>query len=388
MAADLRAYLAPRRVRYYPTRGTGYASQISPPPHLVGLRVDALDALSAETDPVVVASAVALAETVPDASLRPAGFSVSRGEEIDLGRTRGRPRRCRLRAGRAGHRARPVRGPWRDSRRLSGDRGAGGADRALRGRNRLDALVLDLHPALAGEAERIEFAPAAELDAEHRGIAELALADDLVPARAGAKPSLPGALPLEHFRAPLELVAEGAAVILSPADEIEPALRDHWEDATTAMHADDARHLYVDVAAPLAAPRGALDHLRRRSGFRGVPRLEGGVAGAQHEGGRGRAGEAARLRLPDHRRLRRARRSGARPLQPRPARRRDPRRPPALPGPRPGLRRGAPQGGLRLAGAAAGRLSVQAPRPPPPARRGTAAGSGARPPRLHRAAGR
>ena len=42
-------------------------------------------------------------------------------------------------------------------------------------------------------------------------------------------------------------------MILSPADEIEPALRDHWEDATTAMHADDARHLYVDVAAPLAA---------------------------------------------------------------------------------------------------------------------------------------
>ena len=78
MAADLRAYLAPRRIRYYPTRGTGYASQISPPPHLVGLRIDALDALSAETDPVVVASAIALAETVPDASLRPAGFSVSR----------------------------------------------------------------------------------------------------------------------------------------------------------------------------------------------------------------------------------------------------------------------------------------------------------------------
>ena len=66
MAADLRAYLAPRRVRYYPSRGTGYASQISPPPHLVGLRIDALDALTAESDPVVVASAIALAEAVPE----------------------------------------------------------------------------------------------------------------------------------------------------------------------------------------------------------------------------------------------------------------------------------------------------------------------------------
>src|SRR5206468_12620944 len=35
--------------------------------------------------PVVVASAVALAEAVPDASLRPGGFSLSAGEEVDLG---------------------------------------------------------------------------------------------------------------------------------------------------------------------------------------------------------------------------------------------------------------------------------------------------------------
>src|ERR1044072_9099404 len=59
-------------------------------------------------------------------------------------------------------------------------------------------------------------------------------------------------LPLEHFGPPLDLVPEGAAVILAAAEEIAPALRDHWEDATAAMHADDARHLYVDVATPLA----------------------------------------------------------------------------------------------------------------------------------------
>src|SRR6201999_3284304 len=44
---------------------------------------------------------------------------------------------------------------------------------------------------------------------------------------------------------------------LAAAEEIEPALRDVWEDATTSMKAEDARHLYVDVAAPLAA-RAAL----------------------------------------------------------------------------------------------------------------------------------
>ena len=85
LAADLRAYLTPRRVRLYPSRGTGYASSVTPPPHLVGLRIDALDALVAEPDAIVVAGATALAEAVPDASLRPAGFAISQGEEIEFG---------------------------------------------------------------------------------------------------------------------------------------------------------------------------------------------------------------------------------------------------------------------------------------------------------------
>jgi transcription-repair coupling factor (superfamily II helicase) len=259
MAADLRAYLAPRRVRYYPTRGTGYASQVSPPPHLVGLRIDALDALRAEEEPVVVASAVALAEAVPDTSLRPAGFSVTRGEEIDLGA-------------------------------LGDDLVAAGYERVEqvtdRGQFAVRGGILDVFPATEeravrielfgdevdslrwfstftqrslGEAERVELAPAAELDAEHRGLAARAALEgaEARPAAPGGEaedaPGIVSVLPLEHFRAPLDLVPEAAAVILSPADEIEPALRDHWEDATTAMHAEDARHLYVDVAGPLAA---------------------------------------------------------------------------------------------------------------------------------------
>src|SRR5271154_6796821 len=47
MAADLRAWLSPRQVRYYPSRGVAYESHLAPPPPLVGLRVAALDALLA-----------------------------------------------------------------------------------------------------------------------------------------------------------------------------------------------------------------------------------------------------------------------------------------------------------------------------------------------------
>src|SRR5215203_5680205 len=250
LAADLRAYLAPRRVRLYPSRGTGYASHVSPPPHLVGLRIDALDALGTESDAVVVASAPALAEAVPDASLRPAGFAIALGEEIELAEV---------------------------TRSLA----AAGYERVEqveeRGQFAVRGGILDVYPATEeravrielfgvevesmrwfstftqrslGEAERVELAPAAELDAEHRELAELAA---MAAEEEGAEsPNLAEALPLEHFRAPLELVSDATAVVLVGAEEIEPALRDHWEDVTTAMHADDAQHLYVDVAEPLS----------------------------------------------------------------------------------------------------------------------------------------
>ncbi len=256
LAADLRAYLgAPRRVRLYPSRGTGYASHVTPPPHLVGLRIDALDGLRGEDDAIVVASATALAEAVPDSSLRPAGFSLGMGEEVDL-------------------------------ERVTRDLVAAGYERVEqveeRGQFALRGGILDVFPATEeravrielfgdeidsmrwfstftqrslGDAERVELSPAAELDVEHRELAELAAMEAEEVGREA--PSLAEVLPLDRFGAPLDLVPEEAAVILVAAEEIEPALRDHWEDATTAMHADDARHLYVDVAAPLAA-RAAL----------------------------------------------------------------------------------------------------------------------------------
>jgi transcription-repair coupling factor (superfamily II helicase) len=284
LAADLRAYLAPRRVRLYPSRGTGYASHVTPPPHLVGLRIDALEALSgarserdslmnSRTEPdrvgvseggdaVVVASATALAEAVPDASLRPSGFSLSVGEEIELDAVA----RDLIAAGyerveqvtERGQFA--VRGGILDAFPATEERAVrielfGDEIESMRWFSTFTQRSL-------GDAERVELAPAAELDLEHRELAELAALE--AAERGEEAPSPAEALPLEHFGAPLDLVPEGAATILVAAEEIEPALRDHWEDATTAMHADDARHLYVDVAAPLAdravlALRGAGD---------------------------------------------------------------------------------------------------------------------------------
>jgi transcription-repair coupling factor (superfamily II helicase) len=250
LAADLRAYLAPRRVRLYPSRGTGYASSVTPPPHLVGLRIDALDALTREADAVVVASAVALAEAVPDASLRPAGFEIAKGDEVDLGA-------------------------------VAEDLVAAGYERVEqveeRGQFAVRGGILDVYPATEeravrvelfgdevesmrwfstftqrslGDADVVELAPAAELDADHRELAALAALE--AAEGEGDATELAELLPLDQFRAPLDLVPANAAVVLAAPEEVEPALRDVWEDATTSMKAEDARHLYVDVARPLA----------------------------------------------------------------------------------------------------------------------------------------
>ena len=251
LAADLRAYLAPRRVRFYPSRGTGYASHVTPPPHLVGLRIDALEALRKEADAVVVAGATALAEAVPDAALRPAGFAFERGGEVDLdGAARELVAAGYQRVEQVEERGQfAVRGGILDVYPATEERAVrielfGDEVESMRWFSTFTQRSL-------GEADRVELAPAAELDAEHREAAELAAMAAEEEGRDA--PSAAEALPLEHFGAPLDLVPPEAAVILTAAEEIGPALRDHWQDATAAMHADDARHLYVEVEEPLAA---------------------------------------------------------------------------------------------------------------------------------------
>src|SRR5680860_707843 len=199
LAAGLRAYLAPRRVRFYPSRGTGYASHVTPPPHLVGLRIDALEGLRNEEDAVVVAGATALAEAVPDASLRPAGFALSRGGEVDLDAA------IRDLAGAGYQRVEQVE---------------------ERGQFAVRGGILDIYPATEERAVRIEL-----------------FGDEVESMRW-----------FSTFTQ--RSLGEAERVELAPAaEEIEPALRDHWEDATAAMHADDARHVDIEVAGIVGVHR-------------------------------------------------------------------------------------------------------------------------------------
>src|SRR6267154_2301877 len=181
LAADLRAWLAPRRVRYYPSRGVAYESHLAPPPHLVGLRVAALDSLlgaerAEEEPPVVVVSAVALSEKVPDPSLRPHSFTLRVGELLDLDE-------CAAELVGAGY----ERTDQVEERGQFAMRGGlldvfpATEERAVR----VDMFDVEIESLRwfstftqrsLGEVEEVEIAPAAELAAEHRELAEIAAA--------------------------------------------------------------------------------------------------------------------------------------------------------------------------------------------------------------------
>ena len=242
LAADMGAWLAPRPVRFYPGRGVAYESHLAPPPHLVGLRMAALDALldhpgAGGEPPVVVVSAVALSEKVPDPDLRPHGLRLAVGDVVDLGE-------------------------------LTADLVRAGYDRVEqvsdRGQFAVRGGIVDVYPATEeravrvelfdieveslrwfstftqrslGEAQAVEIAPAAELAPEHRELAEIAATDE-------DRPDIAELLPVDRFGAFLDLAGD-AAVILAAEEEVEPALRDHWQDVCAAFHDVDAHHLYV-----------------------------------------------------------------------------------------------------------------------------------------------
>jgi transcription-repair coupling factor (superfamily II helicase) len=245
LASDLKAWLEPRAVRFYPSRGVAYESHLAPPPHLVGLRVAALDALvRGEGAPVVVASAVALSEKVPDPALRPQGLRLARGDLVDLDE-------------------------------LAADLVAAGYERVEqvddRGQFAVRGGLLDLYPATEeravrvdlfdiqieslrwfstftqrslGEAEVVEIAPAAELAPEHRELAEIAALED-----ADERPDVAELLPVESFRAVLDLAPASARVLVAAEEDVDPALDDLWQDVTAAFHDEDAHHLYVSPEA-------------------------------------------------------------------------------------------------------------------------------------------
>src|SRR5215210_456714 len=240
LAADLTAFLSPRPVRLYPARGVRYESHLAPPPHLVGLRIAALDALIEGEGSVVVASVTALSEKVPDPKLRPHAFAIAKGELLDLDEVTDRLVACGY------QRVDQVE-----------DRG----QFALRGD------ILDVYPATEEravrcelfdieverlthfstftqrsleEAERVEIAPAAELGPEHRELAEIAATES-----AEDRPDIAELLPLDQFGEMLALVPDDAFVAVAAEEELAPSLADHWQDITTSFHDADAHQLYV-----------------------------------------------------------------------------------------------------------------------------------------------
>ncbi|HLL93312.1 MAG TPA: transcription-repair coupling factor [Solirubrobacteraceae bacterium] len=267
LAGDLRAWLAPRRVRYYPSRGVAYESHLAPPAHLVGLRVAALDALLAagatdgsppqggqagdraqDGQPVVVVSAVALSEKVPDPALRPHSFTLRVGELLDLDE-------CASELVSAGY-ERADQVEERGQFALRGgllDIFPATEERAVR----VDMFDVEIESLRwfstftqrsLGDVDEVEIAPAAELAIEHRELAEIAAATGTFSGGERAdeeRPDIAELLPVERFGALLDLVGEETELLVAAEEELGPALKDHWSDVCAAFGDADAHHLYV-----------------------------------------------------------------------------------------------------------------------------------------------
>src|SRR3954449_7241869 len=219
LAADLKAFLAPRLVRFYPARGVRYESHLAPPPHLVGLRVAALEALANGKDDedaaVVAASAAALAEKVPDPELRPQGFAIEKSELLDLEETSARLVAC----------------------------GYERVDQVEeRGQFALRGDILDVYPATEEravrcelfdvEVERLTFfstftqrsleevecvaiEPAAELAPEQRELAEMAAEE-----KDEDRPDIAELLPVDRFGELLDLLPENGILAVAAEEEL------------------------------------------------------------------------------------------------------------------------------------------------------------------------
>ena len=232
-------------MRLYPARGVRYESHLAPPPHLVGLRIAALDALLVEPEPggeaaVMVASAVALAEKVPDPELRPHGFAIEKGGLLDLDETAAQLVACGYeRVDQVEERGQfALRGDILDVYPAT-------EERAVRCElfdvevERLTFFSTFTQRSLE-EVETVAIEPAAELAPEQRELAEMAAEDE-----AEDRPDIAELLPVDRFGELLDLLPETGILAVAAEEELAPALRDYWEDVTTSFHDADAHHLYV-----------------------------------------------------------------------------------------------------------------------------------------------
>jgi transcription-repair coupling factor (superfamily II helicase) len=248
LAAALRVWLEPRAVRYYPSRGVTYESHLAPPPHLVGLRIAALDALLDPDDsaPVIVVSAVALSEKVPDPSMRPHGFVLRTGELMDLDESaRDLVAAGYERVDQVEDRGQfAIRGGLLDLFPATEDRAVrvdlfGDEIESLRWFSTFTQRSL-------GDADVVEVAPAAELAEEHRELAEIAALELETKGEPSELPGIAELLPIEHFHPFLSLAPDDATLVVVGEEDVTPTLADHWQDVTTAFHDEDALRLYVD----------------------------------------------------------------------------------------------------------------------------------------------
>src|SRR3954449_5937541 len=282
LAADLKAFLAPRLVRFYPARGVQYESHLAPAPHLVGLRIAALDALIEAEGAVVVTSAVALAEKVPDPALRPHGFKLEKGGLIDLEEAADQLVACGYeRVDQVEDRGQfAIRGDILDVYPAT-------EERAVRCElfdvevERLTFFSTFTQRSLE-EVERVEIAPAAELAPEHRELAEIAAASG-----EDERPDVAEVLPVDRFGELLELLPANALVAISAEEELAPALRDYWEDVTASFHDTDAHHLYVK-------PERLEESLEARAALR-----VSSISGDQPHGFRAQAADTSARSLKD-----------------------------------------------------------------------------------------
>ena len=179
----------------------------------------------------MVASAVALMELIPDPDLRPHGFTIAVGEDLDLDETLERLVACGYaREEQVADRGQfAVRGGILDVYPATEERAVrvelfGDEVESLRWFSTFTQRSLE-------DAERVEVAPAAELDAGYRELAEMAATEP-----DAERPDIAEVLPVDDFRSFLELVGENASVMVAAEEELRPALADHWQDVTTSLH--------------------------------------------------------------------------------------------------------------------------------------------------------
>ena len=389
LAADLRQWLRPRPVRFYPSRGVAYESHLAPPPHLVGLRVAALDALIDAEGRARRPGARPSRPSRRSSSCRP-WRSARRSPTPRCART---PSRCARATSSTSTRSSATSSPPATSASTRSTTAASSPSAAASStstrRRRTAPSAWTSSTSRSSRCARSRPSPSARWATSTRSRSRPPPSS---PPSTASWPRSPRSrtptsartsrelLPVDRFHAFLDLAPRDAEVIIAAEEEVAPALADHWQDVCAAFHDEDAHHLYVKPETITAAARRARPHppvvdLRRPAAASSARRPPTSPR-ARCKRRRARAREARALGLPHGRRLAAARRRRARRLQPRPPARPwlngAPAPPASCASPRPACATASSPPGLRLA------VHPRAPPLPPPPRGAEPAAAGRR----------